>query len=436
MLSFMGSGLLGGGSPRFQPLRNRDFRLLLIGQTTSSIGGAMVPIALSFAILADGGSAFDIGLVFGTVAVAELLLFLVAGVIVDRYPRRLVMALADLVRGVSQLALGALFIAGHAPITAVCACAVAQGVAGSFFSPAETAFLPAVVEAADLQAANGLTQITSSAAGVLGPAIAGLLVVTIGGGWAIAINGVSYLVNATMLFQIQARERAQDHSENPSMLGQIRDGWTAFIAIDWYVTIATSWSVFQVFFGMYIAVGPVVANEYLGGAGAWSAILTVGGIGGVIGGLALLHLEPRRPLATAMLALVPFAVMPLAVALTPPVVVLCALSVVASVGALITLTLFDTVVQRVVPREVLGRVFAIDLSLSQIGFPVGLFLGGALVPVLGSRSVLAAAGIGGTAMCFIIAALRPIRRMRLPPPEAAVLTPPPSIEPASSASTP
>jgi MFS family permease len=410
-----GDGVTAGRGrvSRFAPLRNRNFRLLLIGQTTSALGDAMVPIALSFAILADGGTALDIGLVFGTVAVAELALFLVGGVAADRHSRRMVMVLADAVRGASQLALAGLLIAGHPPIFALCACAGVQGVAGSFFSPAERALLPEVVGPGELQSANGLTQIASSAAGVLGPAVAGVLVVTIGGGWAIAINGASYAVNAALLTQIRARERGR---KGPAgVLSQMREGWSVFVAIDWYVTIACAFSLVQVFVGVYFSVGPVVAKEYLGGAGAWAAILTVGGIGSAVGGAALIHVQPRRPLAAAMLFAVPFCLMPLAVALTLPVPVLCALSAIAGVGVLLMLTLFGTVVQRVVAPEVIGRVYAIDLSLSQIGLPLGLLLGGLLAPVLGPRTVLAAAGVGGAAMCVLTAALGPIRRMRLAP---------------------
>jgi MFS family permease len=411
----MGSPPPAGRASRFAPLRNPDFRLLLIGQTTSALGSAMLPIALSFAILADGGSALDIGIVFGTVSVAELALFLVGGVAADRHSRRVVMVAADAVRGVSQLALAGLLIAGHPPIAALCACAATQGVAGSFFAPAETALLPAIVEPEQLQPANGLTQISSSASGVLGPAIAGVLVVTIGGGWAIVINGASYLVNAALLTRVRAREPEREQPASAGVVSQIREGWSAFVAIDWYLTLACAFSFVQVFVGAYFAVGPVVAKEYLGGAGAWAAILTVGGIGSAVGGAVVMHVQPRRPLAAAMLLSVPFCLMPLAVALTPPVPVLCALSAIAGAGVLLTLTLFDTVVQRVVAPDVLGRVFAIDLSLSQIGLPLGLFLGGALVPVLGARTVLGAAGVGGAAMCVLTAALGPVRRMRLAP---------------------
>ncbi len=416
------SGAPGGWASRFSPLRNRDFRLLLIGQTTSSVGGAMLPIALAFAILAEHGSALDIGLVFGSVSVAELALFLVGGVAADRYPRRVVMVLADAVRGASQLALAALLIAGHPPIAALCACAAVQGVAGSFFSPAETALLPAVVEPDELQAANAITQMASSAAGVIGPALAGVLVVTIGGGWAIAINGASFLINAALLTRVRAREPERAQSAASGVLRQIREGWSAFVAIDWYLTLACSFSFVQVFLGVFFAVGPVVAKGYLGGAGAWAAIFAVGGIGSVIGGAAVMHVQPRRPLAAAMLFAVPFSLMPLAVALTLPVPVLCAFSAVASIGVLLTLTLFDTVVQRVVPPEILGRVFAIDLSLSQIGLPLGLLLGGLLAPLLGPRTVLAAAGVGGAAMCLLTATLRPIRTMHLGPTDTSAAT--------------
>jgi MFS family permease len=386
---------LGQGS-RFAPLRNRSFRLLLIGQTTSALGSAMLPIALSFAILADGGTAFDIGLVFGTVFIAELVLYLVGGVAADRYPRRSVMVVADTVRGASQLALAALLIVGNAPLLALCACTAVQGAAGGFFLPAAISLMPAVVDPDELQPANGLAQITSSAAGVLGPAIAGILVLTIGGGWAIAANGVSFLVNALMLTQVRSRRAELSPTMGASLLGQLREGWSAFRAIDWYVAIACSWSLLQVFLGAYYAVGPVVAKQYLGGAGAWAAILTVGGIGSAVGGLAVIRLRPRRPLSAAMLCSVPFSLMPL----------------------------FDTVVQRVVDPQVLGRVFAIDLSLSQIGLPLGLFIGGLLEPSLGGRTVLVAAGIGATGMCLLTAALRPIRQMRLDPAPQVDHTPP------------
>jgi hypothetical protein len=414
---------LGQGS-RFAPLRNRSFRLLLIGQTTSALGSAMLPIALSFAILADGGTAFDIGLVFGTVFIAELVLYLVGGVAADRYPRRSVMVVADTVRGASQLALAALLIVGNAPLLALCACTAVQGAAGGFFLPAAISLMPAVVDPDELQPANGLAQITSSAAGVLGPAIAGILVLTIGGGWAIAANGVSFLVNALMLTQVRSRRAELSPTMGASLLGQLREGWSAFRAIDWYVAIACSWSLLQVFLGAYYAVGPVVAKQYLGGAGAWAAILTVGGIGSAVGGLAVIRLRPRRPLSAAMLCSVPFSLMPLAVALTLPVPVLCALSAVAGASVVLTQTLFDTVVQRVVDPQVLGRVFAIDLSLSQIGLPLGLFIGGLLEPSLGGRTVLVAAGIGATGMCLLTAALRPIRQMRLDPAPQVDHTPP------------
>jgi MFS family permease len=418
----MGTPPLGGRSSRFVLLRDGNFRLLLIGQTTSALGGAMLPVALSFAILADGGTALDIGLVFGSVSIAELALFLVGGVAADRYSRRVVMVVADTVRGASQIALAVLLIAGHPPIIALCVCAAVQGVAGGFFAPAETALLPEVVRPEELQPANGLTQIASSAAGVLGPAVAGILVVTIGGGWAIAANGASYLVNAAMLTHVHTRERKREEQARRGVLSQMREGWSAFVAIDWYVTIACSFSFVQVFLGVYFSVGPVVAKHYLGGPGAWAAILTVGGIGAAVGGPAVIHAQPRRPLAAAMMFFVPFCLMPLAVALTLPVPVLCGLSALASVCALLTLTLFDTVVQRVVAPDVLGRVFAIDLSLSQIGLPLGLLLGGLLAPVLGARTVLGAAGIGGATMCALTAALGPIRRMRLAPADVSTPT--------------
>jgi MFS family permease len=252
-------------------LRQSNFRLVFIGQTVSALGNAMLPVALAFAILDQGGRAIDLAYVFGTQEVAALMLYLLGGVAADRYSRRIVMVGADGVRAAAQLVLGGLLIAGHTPVIALAACAAVQGVAGGFFNPAAQGLVPALVPADQLQEANTLQQSGSGVARIVGPALAGALVVSIGGGWAILLNGVSFAVNAAMLTLVRVDAASRTEQERQAnVLTQLREGWTAFRSFSWYVALVIAFASFNLFYGAYITLGPVVAKRYLGGAAAWA----------------------------------------------------------------------------------------------------------------------------------------------------------------------
>ena len=92
-----------GASERLGPLREPQFRLLWIGQTTSAVGDSLIPLAIAFAVLRLGGSATGIGLVLAAFTVPRVLLILVGGVWADRFPRQLVMVVSDVIRGVVPL---------------------------------------------------------------------------------------------------------------------------------------------------------------------------------------------------------------------------------------------------------------------------------------------------------------------------------------------
>ncbi len=134
-------------------LRERNFRLLFIGQSVSALGNALVPVALAFAILDLTHSPADLGYVLGAEAAAQVVFLLAGGVIADRLSRRAVMLGADSVRGAAEAALGALLITGHPSVWLLAALAAVQGMAGALFMPASTGLTPSVVSQANLQQA-------------------------------------------------------------------------------------------------------------------------------------------------------------------------------------------------------------------------------------------------------------------------------------------
>src|SRR5215218_7254541 len=119
---------------RLAVLRVRDFRLLFAAQAISMLGDRMVPIALAFAVIEQGGSPSEVG-----------------GVVADRVSRRAVMVASDLVRLASQAALAALLIAGAPSLAEIALLSGVAGLATGFFNPAATGLLPLVVRADQLQ---------------------------------------------------------------------------------------------------------------------------------------------------------------------------------------------------------------------------------------------------------------------------------------------
>lgn len=407
-------------SGRFSLLSDRSYRLVFIGRTVSAFGDAMLPVALAFGILANGGRAIDIAYVFGTQEVAALLLYLFGGVVGDRHSRKLVMIGADSVRAVSQSLLGALLIEGHAPVAALAACAAVQGLAGGFFLPASDSLVPSLVAPERLQEANLLQGMGSNAATILGPALAGILVVAGGGGWAIIVNAASFAANAAMLGFVKVSAGAQPEAKRElGVFRQLHDGWRAFVSLRWYVILVGCFAGFNFFMGVFLTLGPVVAEQYLGGAKAWSAMMTAGAIGSVVGGFALMRLTPRHPLRAGRLLGLPFALMLVLVALRLPVWILCVYSAVACALLLLGSTMTFSSIQRAVSGDVLARVISYDYFFSYLTLPLGYMVAGLLGSILDPRTVLALAGAGLVAVALFGACMPSIWRFTPPEQEAA-----------------
>ena len=136
-----------------EPLRERPFRLLFLGRTLSAVGDAVVPVALTFAVL-KLGNATDLGIVLGSQWGGRVLFLVVGGVWADRLPRQLVMMAADLVRTFVQGLIAAAFFTDRIQIWQLAVASAIFGCASAFFNPASTGLLPKIVSAARRQEAT------------------------------------------------------------------------------------------------------------------------------------------------------------------------------------------------------------------------------------------------------------------------------------------
>jgi len=403
----------GGGRShrRFGVLAERDFRLFFIGYTTSLVGAAMVPVALTFAVLQEGRAISDVGSVLAAETVPLVVLLLAGGVVADRLSRRTVMISADVLRCISELLLAALVITGSPPLWVFMVLAGVIGAGQAFFNPALTGLLPLVVSPGRLQQANALKGAASSTGQIIGPAAAGLIVAAGGAGWAIAIDGATYAVSALCLARLHLPPAPAPARE--SFLVQLRTGWTEFRSRTWLWVIVTQFGLFHLLvYAPFMVLGAVVASTSLGGATAWGFILTAQGAGAILGGLAVLRAQPRRPLVTASLGTFAFAGPVALLAWRAPTGAIAATAAVSGAGIAVFGALWDTALQQHIPAAVLSRVSAYDWLGSVALIPLGYALTGPLASALGVTGTLklaAAWTVLGSAAAVAVPAVRRLR---------------------------
>jgi len=394
-------------------LGERDFRLLFVGRTAASLGDFAGPVALTFAVLAIGGPA-DLGLVLGAIAAGMVVFLLPAGVLADRISRRLVLLLADLVRLVTQGIAAVLVLAGDARIWQLAVLSFAFGVGNAFFQPAATAIVPDVVSEARLVQANALLGISRAATMVAGPAIGGVLVATAGPGYGLALHAASFALSIAALLPMGVRPRPA--SPAAPFLAQLRGGFREVVSRPWLVATIAAFSGFSlVVLPIFFVLGPVVAERSLGGAGAWSVILTASAVGTLGGGVVALRWRPRRPLVTIwLLSLLDLPAMAL-LALAAPVPVIAAAAALSGASFGIFETFWQSLLQREIPDDALARVSSFDWFGSMLASPLGFALAGPLGVALGPAGALWLASETGVVVALAVLAVPSVRRLESAP---------------------
>jgi MFS family permease len=196
-----------------------------------------------------------------------------------------------------------------------------------------------------------------------------------------------------------------------SFVADLREGWDVFRSMTWVWTFVACATVGNVLFATWHVLGPVVAQEELGGAAAWAVIVAGFGAGSLLGGVLALHVDPARPLLVATLSVIVFALPLAALALVAPVPVLSAVAFVAGAGLMVSNTVWETTLQRHVPPESLSRVSAYDWFGSMALQPVGLALWGPVAELVGTSTAIWTAFGLHVASILALLAVREIREL-------------------------
>jgi hypothetical protein len=249
---------------------------------------------------------------------------------------------------------------------------------------------------------------------IAGPAIAGVIVAGAGPGWAFLADAATFAASAACLVNLRLPRRLPRESAT-SFARDLRDGWTAFRSRTWVWSAVAIISVHNLIWGAWSALGPVVAREQLGGAAAWGTVLAVLGVGALLGGIAAVRLDPRRPLAVFAVTGTVFAIPLACLAAAAPVAVLAAGALLAGAAMMFGNAVWESALQRHIPATEISRVSAYDWFGSMAFTPFGLAMWGPIAAATGLSRALWIAAAAWLAASAALLAVPEIRRLpRLP----------------------
>ena len=393
-------------SRMLRPLRRRDYALLAGGSIASLLGDGFFHVALAWQVYTISNVPTALSIVFLAISVPQVVLVLIGGVFADRYDRRKLMVAADIIRAAALGGMALLSAAGVIEVWHIAALVVFVGAGDAFFNPASTAFLPDVVPDEDLPAANALAGMYRPVMiRMIGPALAGLVVGAFGPAPAFAIDAASFLVSAMFIWAIRTRPKPRagvDHSLRATV-AEVAEGFRYTRSMPWiWATLLSAMFSLLVFVGPIEVLVPfVVKNKLALGPEALGLIFAFGGIGSlamaiVIGVVGL----PRRRVTVMYIA------WGLGVALTALYGLMTslwhalAISFALQASFMLGQVIWTTMLQQLVPRELLGRVSSLDWMMSIGLVPISYALTGPVTSLLGVDMTLIVAGLLGAVLMF------------------------------------
>jgi MFS family permease len=385
----------------FDAFRHRDFRLLWSGQFISLIGDAAFFTALGWRAFTLVGSS-RLGIVFLFQAIGLLATLLIGGALADRIPRRTMMIASDLSRCAVVATLAVVDASGHLTFTLLVVLTFLNGLGDGFFFPAVGGIVPLVVEQRALPSANSLIGVARWGAFIVGPALAAGLYSVTGSSVVFALDAASFVVSAALLWQL--RPRAVEPEPGEGTFREIASGVRYVAKIPWlWVTITLFAVILMLQLAPQQVLMPALVHEHFDrGVGAYGFLVTMFGVGTVIGTLAFGQLQPRkrRGLVNYTFWLVNSLAIA-ALALSPWFQLAALFALVRGLCVGFGVAMWETMLQELVPDHLLSRVVSLDFFGSFGLMPVGLAFAAAIATLASPGTIIAAGALISAGMIAV-----------------------------------
>jgi MFS family permease len=397
-------------------LRHRNYRLFFGGQSLSLAGTWITRIATSWLVYRLTGSALILGIVGFCGQIPTLFLAPVAGVFVDRWDRRRVLLVTQILSLLQSLALGVLTLLGIITVAEVLALQVAQGIINAFDTPARQAFVVHMIEdRADLPNAIALNSSMVNGSRIVGPSVGGLIIAAVGEGWCFMIDAVSYIAVIASLLAMRIEPTAP--SGRPARISEeLKIGFryvTRFVPVRTLLLLLALVSIM----GMpYTVLMPAIATRVLhGGANSLGFLMGATGVGALASALYLASRHTVIGLGRAIAAaVITFGGGLIAFGLSRSFLLSLAILPVVGAAFMLALAGTNTIVQTIVEEHLRGRVMAFYAMAFLGTAPIGSLLAGVLADRIGAPATIrlggAACVLGGIAFAFRLPRLRELIR--------------------------
>ncbi len=379
-------------------LRHRNYRLFFGGQLVSLTGTWMQSVAQSWLVYRLTGSAVLLGFVGFSSQIPVFLLATLGGTLADRVNRHRILITTQTLAMLGASTLAALTLTGHVRVWHVFMLAAMLGVVNAFDMPARQAFVVDMVGRDDLVNAIALNSSMFNGARLIGPAVAGVLVSSIGEGWCFFANAVSYVAVLTGLLLMRIERRARVPLPG-SALASIVEGYK-FVGKTAPVRALLLLLGLVSLMGMpYAVLMPIFADQILhGGASGLGLLMGASGAGALAGALSLAMRKGVRGLGRwVAFASAGFGMSLILFSQSRTFWLSAALLVPVGFSMMIQMASSNTLVQAMVPDSLRGRVMAVYSMMFMGMAPIGALLAGTLAGRIGAPTTVA---IGG-AVCIV-----------------------------------
>lgn len=382
---------------RANPLANRNFRLLWLGEGISLLGDQFYLVALPLLIFQMTGSELALGTILMVAGIPRAVFMLLGGVLTDRFSPRTLMLFSNLARFFISATLVVLMLTNNVAIWMLYVVAFAFGLVDAFFHPAFMAMIPAIVEENELGASNAAMQGTALITQSVGPGIAGVFVKAVGIPLALVVDTLSFLA-ATITLRAMDKEKGKNSPTTQSKPGDVFVEIREMFRFVWsdpilkpVILISTA---LNFFFAGPITVGTasLAKARFEQDPVAYGVLLSAFGIGSLIGMGAggTLKLKRFGLFVLGSLAISGASVGLIGFATTLPAA--CAFAAITGICAGFTNILMISFLQKRVVKEMMGRVMSL-LMLASFGLtPLSLGLAGVVAEV-NLMALFAGAGV-------------------------------------------
>ncbi|MFZ0058483.1 MAG: MFS transporter [Acidimicrobiales bacterium] len=387
----------------FSALKIPNYRLFFTGQSISLVGTWMQTTAQAWLVLSLTHSSTDLGFVVALQTIPVLLLAPYGGVIADRVDKRRLMVVLQTCMGLQALALGLLCLLGVVRFWEICALAVVLGLNNTFEMPSRQAFIREMVGRSELRNAVTLNSVMNNAARAVGPAVAGILLATVGDGVCFVLNAASFGAVVTSLVMMDTAALRPSVPE-PRAKGQLREGLSyAARTTEIAVPLVMMTLVGMLAYEFSVSLPFFATRTFHGGSEVYGFMTATMGIGAVVGGL-FTAARGRTGLRPMILACTGFGLAILFTALAPVLMFAYAGLLFVGWASVSFVSIGNSTIQLSTARNMRGRV----LSLWQLAFQGTTPIGGPLIGwviaesepriglVVGAATCLLAAGLGAT----------------------------------------